>query len=74
MPNTSVATTPTPAPISATLVMVIRPGVISVSNMPGPLAAFSAAAPPRSTAVSSFSPTLTGRDTCLPFEYTASTM
>ena len=44
------------------------------SNMPGPLAARSACAPPRSTAVSSFSPTLTGRDTCLPFEYTASTM
>ena len=51
-----------------------RPGVISASNMPGPFAAFSAAAPPRSTAVSSFSPTLTGRDTCLPFAYTASTM
>ena len=52
----------------------MRVGVISASNMPGPLAARSACAPPRSTAVSSFSPTLTGRDTCLPFEYTASTM
>ena len=52
---------------------VVVVGVISESNMPGPLGP-RAAAPPRSTAVSSFSPTLTGREICLPFGYTASTM